>query len=59
MTVSTPSDRRASALAVLMPGFVGTDLPGWVDALLREGLGGVCLFAGTAVVEFVRTLKAG
>jgi beta-N-acetylhexosaminidase len=44
MTVSTPSDRRASALAVLMPGFVGTDLPGWVDALLRQGLGGVCLF---------------
>ncbi len=32
-------------LAVLMPGFEGTTLPEWVDALLREGLAGVCLFA--------------
>lgn len=34
-----------NALAVLMPGFVGTALPGWVDRRLREGLAGVCLFA--------------
>ena len=44
MTGHTPSDRRASALAVLMPGFVGTQLPDWVAALLRQGLGSVCLF---------------
>ena len=38
------ADVRRSALGVLMPGFVGTELPGWVDALLHRGLGGVCLF---------------
>lgn len=27
-----------------MPGFVGTELPAWVADLLREGLGGVCIF---------------
>ena len=43
MTGSVPDVRR-SALGVLMPGFVGTELPGWVDALLHRGLGGVCLF---------------
>ncbi len=32
-------------LAVLMPGFEGTTLPRWLDALLRDGLAGVCLFA--------------
>ena len=35
---------RRDALGVLMPGFIGTTLPGWVAALLRDGLGGVCLF---------------
>ena len=34
-----------NALSVLMPGFAGPDLPGWLEALLRDGLGGVCLFA--------------
>lgn len=29
----------------LMPGFVGTELPEWLAARLRAGLGGVCLFA--------------
>lgn len=33
-----------SALATLMPGFVGTTLPSWLEAKLREGLGGVCIF---------------
>jgi beta-N-acetylhexosaminidase len=33
-----------TSLGVLMPGFVGTDLPAWLAARLREGLGGVCLF---------------
>ncbi|MFV0285759.1 MAG: glycoside hydrolase family 3 protein [Demequina sp.] len=32
-------------LAVLMPGFEGTTLPEWVERRLREGMGGVCLFA--------------
>ncbi|WP_291379785.1 glycoside hydrolase family 3 N-terminal domain-containing protein [Demequina sp.] len=32
-------------LAVLMPGFEGTTLPGWVEEHLREGMAGVCLFA--------------
>ena len=34
----------SNASAVLMPGFVGTTLPAWLDARLRAGLGGVCLF---------------
>jgi beta-N-acetylhexosaminidase len=29
---------------VLMPGFEGTELPEWLAARLRAGLGGVCLF---------------
>lgn len=31
-------------LPTLLPGFVGTTLPGWLEARLRAGLGGVCLF---------------
>ena len=34
-----------SALATLMPGFEGTELPEWVERRLRQGMGGVCLFA--------------
>ena len=34
-----------SALATLMPGFEGTELPAWVERRLAEGMGGVCLFA--------------
>jgi len=33
-----------SAAGVLMPGFEGTELPAWLAARLRAGLGGVCLF---------------
>ncbi|WP_084038339.1 beta-N-acetylhexosaminidase [Demequina sp. NBRC 110053] len=33
-----------TALATLMPGFEGTELPAWVERRLREGMGGVCLF---------------
>ena len=29
---------------VLLPGFAGTTLPDWVEARLRDGLAGVCLF---------------
>ncbi|GAA4177248.1 glycoside hydrolase family 3 protein [Gryllotalpicola koreensis] len=37
---------RSEILGTLLPGFVGTSLPDWLAALLREGLGGVCLFGG-------------
>lgn len=36
--------QTASASAVLLPGFDGTELPEWVAARLRGGLAGVCLF---------------
>ncbi|MEM8620737.1 MAG: beta-N-acetylhexosaminidase [Actinomycetota bacterium] len=36
---------RRHALGVVMPGFVGTTLPGWLRESLEEGLGGICLFA--------------
>jgi beta-N-acetylhexosaminidase len=32
-------------LGTLLPGFAGTTLPMWLRNRLREGLGGVCLFA--------------
>ncbi|MCS5718280.1 beta-N-acetylhexosaminidase [Herbiconiux sp. CPCC 205763] len=35
---------RQHILGTLLPGFVGTTLPEWVERMLREGLGGVCLF---------------
>jgi beta-N-acetylhexosaminidase len=34
----------AGASATLLPGFVGTELPEWLRARLRNGLAGVCLF---------------
>ncbi|MCW4386063.1 beta-N-acetylhexosaminidase [Salinibacterium sp. SYSU T00001] len=34
----------SDALGTLMPGFVGLALPDWLEARLREGLGGVCIF---------------
>ena len=44
MTEAGSTQRRRGALGVLMPGFVGTTLPGWLRSLLEEGLGGICLF---------------
>ena len=45
--MSDISGAAASAiLTTLLPGFQGTVLPSWLDARLRSGLGGVCLFAG-------------
>lgn len=38
-----------SALAVLMPGFVGTTLPDWLRTRLEQGLGGVCIFGENVV----------
>lgn len=47
----------SSPLAVLMPGFAGTELPVWVADALERGLGGVCLFADNiASPEQLRTL---
>ena len=45
-----------TALATLMPGFEGTELPEWVERRLRDGLGGVCLFATN--VQSPRQLRA-
>lgn len=45
-----------SALATLMPGFEGTTLPVWLETKLRDGLGGVCLFATN--VESPEQLRA-
>lgn len=45
--------------SVLLPGFVGTELPEWLSVRLRGGLGGVCLFAqNIASPEQLRTLTA-
>ena len=39
----------SAALRLLMPGFVGTTLPEWLAARLRDGLGGVCIFGENVV----------
>lgn len=44
MTPVDPAALRRDALGVVMPGFRGTVLPAWLATLLRDGLGGVCLF---------------
>jgi beta-N-acetylhexosaminidase len=36
---------RVDGLPVLLPGFEGTELPGWLRERLADGLAGVCLFA--------------
>lgn len=41
---------HAAALGVLTPGFVGTELPSWLEDLLDQGLAGVWLF-GHNIVE--------
>ncbi|MET4582688.1 beta-N-acetylhexosaminidase [Conyzicola nivalis] len=47
------------ASQVLLPGFVGTTLPGWLEARLRDGLAGVCLFGDNVVDrEQLRALTA-
>lgn len=37
---------RSLARAVLMPGFIGTTLPGWVAEELEAGLGSLCIYGG-------------
>jgi len=44
-----------SAAAVLLPGFAGTELPDWLAARLRAGLGGVCIFGGN--IESLEQLR--
>ncbi|WP_345761849.1 beta-N-acetylhexosaminidase [Diaminobutyricibacter sp. McL0608] len=40
---------RSQVAATLLPGFVGTTLPEWLDERLRDGLGGVCIFGPNIV----------
>ncbi|GAA2068126.1 glycoside hydrolase family 3 protein [Leifsonia soli] len=50
-------DLRRSIAATLLPGFVGTTLPAWLEERLRGGLGGVCLFGqNIATAEQLRAL---
>lgn len=42
--------------ATLMPGFVGTTLPAWLERRLTDGLGGVAIFGGN--VESLAQLRA-
>ena len=44
MTSTGPITATAAARATLLPGFVGTTLPDWLAARLRDGLAGVCIF---------------
>jgi len=49
----------SAASAVLLPGFSGTALPEWLEARLRDGLAGVCLFGeNIASREQLRALTA-
>ncbi|HEY0237201.1 MAG TPA: glycoside hydrolase family 3 N-terminal domain-containing protein, partial [Friedmanniella sp.] len=43
--VTGPGPTEPAVLPTLLPGFVGTELPDWLRRRLRDGLGGVCLFA--------------
>ena len=45
-TLTEPAEAvvEGAAARVLLPGFVGTMLPDWLAARLRDGLAGVCLF---------------
>ncbi|MBW8871588.1 MAG: hypothetical protein JF618_05275, partial [Leifsonia sp.] len=50
-------DLRRSIAATLLPGFLGTTLPAWLEGRLRGGLGGVCLFGQNIVsADQLRTL---
>lgn len=53
------TSRSIEPAPVLLPGFVGTELPEWLAVRLRGGLGGVCLFAeNIASPEQLRALTA-
>ncbi|CAM5367792.1 beta-N-acetylhexosaminidase [Leifsonia shinshuensis] len=57
VTQPSPTDTalRRSIAATLLPGFVGTTLPAWLEERLRNGLGGVCVFGQN--VESVAQLR--
>jgi beta-N-acetylhexosaminidase len=44
-----PQTSSLPVITTLLPGFVGTTLPEWLEARLRAGLGGVCVFEGNIV----------
>ncbi|MEY9851596.1 beta-N-acetylhexosaminidase [Leifsonia sp. EB41] len=57
VTQPSPTDTalRRSIAATLLPGFLGTTLPAWLEERLRNGLGGVCVFGQN--VESVAQLR--
>ncbi|TFC92491.1 MULTISPECIES: glycoside hydrolase family 3 N-terminal domain-containing protein [Cryobacterium] len=56
-TEATNSLLRRNIRATLMPGFVGTVLPDWLELRLQDGLGAVCLFGQNIVsITQVRAL---
>ncbi|MDN4597458.1 beta-N-acetylhexosaminidase [Leifsonia virtsii] len=56
-TAPADAELRRSIAATLLPGFVGTTLPAWLEARLRAGLGGVCLFGqNIASIQQLRAL---
>ncbi len=60
MTAATPTGEgtslRRDILTTLLPGFDGPEAPAWVLELLRDGLGGVCIFGQN--VESAEQLRA-
>lgn len=42
-------DLRRDILTTLLPGFAGPEAPEWLLGMLREGLGGVCVFGSNVV----------
>ncbi|MGH1525796.1 glycoside hydrolase family 3 protein [Leifsonia sp. L25] len=52
---ATDTALRRSIAATLLPGFLGTTLPAWLEERLRNGLGGVCVFGQN--VESVAQLR--
>ncbi|SIN95018.1 glycoside hydrolase family 3 protein [Agromyces cerinus] len=53
------TDLRRDILTTLLPGFDGLNAPEWVLGLLRDGLGGVCLFGqNIESPEQLRSLNA-
>jgi beta-N-acetylhexosaminidase len=49
MSGPAEAELRRSIRGTLMPGFTGTELPGWLERRLRDGLGAVCLFGPNIV----------
>lgn len=48
-STDTESSGGVNAAAVLLPGFIGTELPEWLAVRLRAGLAGVCIFGCNVV----------